>query len=73
MAPIKDETEDGLRDLVRKLELRVEQLEAKLEQSTGSPRRAKGPSSSIRMILIGPPGAGMFWMRDECSFFLDMI
>lgn len=60
MAPIKDETVDGLRDLVSKLELRVEQLEAKLEQTTGAPtaRRSKSSSSSIRMILMGPPGAG---------------
>jgi adenylate kinase len=59
MAPIKDEAADALRDLVSKLESRVEQLEAKLEQSTGGPRRAKPPSSGIRMILMGPPGAGM--------------
>lgn len=59
MAPIRDETVDGLRDLVSKLESRVEQLEAKLEQTTGSPRRPKPPTSGIRMILMGPPGAGM--------------
>ena len=59
MAPIRDETVDGLRDLVSKLELRVEQLEAKLEQTTGAPRRTKSATSGIRMILMGPPGAGM--------------
>ena len=60
MAPIKDETVDGLRDLVSKLETRVEQLEAKLEQTTGGPsaRRQRSPSAGIRMILMGPPGAG---------------
>lgn len=73
MAPIRDETVDGLRDLVSKLELRVEQLEAKLEQTTGGPRRTKPPTSGpptsgIRMILMGPPGAGMSWMRNW-SFF----
>lgn len=59
MAPIRDETIDGLRDLVSKLESRVEQLEAKLEQTVGSPRRTISPVSGIRMILMGPPGAGM--------------
>lgn len=60
MAPIKDETVDGLRDLVSKLETRVQQLEAKLEQSTGGPHARKQRSSlaGIRMILMGPPGAG---------------
>lgn len=61
MAPIKDETVDGLRDLVSKLETRVEQLEAKLEQATGGPstRKQRNVSTGIRMILMGPPGAGM--------------
>ena len=60
MAPVKDETVDGLRELVSKLELRVEQLEAKLEQATGSsaPRKSKASVDGIRMILMGPPGAG---------------
>ena len=73
MAPIKDETVDGLRDLVSKLETRVEQLEAKLDQTTGgpSPRIQKNPSTGIRMILMGPPGAGMASMADWsiASFF----
>ena len=64
MAPIRDETVEGLRDLVKKLESRVEQLEAKLEQTTGSPPRPKPPTNGIRMILMGPPGAGMIWQRD---------
>ena len=62
MAPIKDETVDALRDLVNKLESRVEQLEAKLQSAAGDgpARTTKGSSSeSIRMILMGPPGAGM--------------
>lgn len=66
MAPIKDETVDGLRDLVSKLETRVEQLEAKLEQTTGgsSTRKQKTPAIGIRMILMGPPGAGMDSMAE---------
>lgn len=59
MAPIKDETVDNLRDLVQKLESRVQQLEAKLEGSGGaSGQQTKGDGPSIRMILMGPPGAG---------------
>ncbi|MCJ1433916.1 adenylate kinase [Xylographa pallens] len=60
MAPIKDETVDALRDLVSKLESRVEQLEAKLQSvgGDGSGRQHKAPTNSMRMILIGPPGAG---------------
>lgn len=72
MAPIKDETVDGLRDLVRKLETRVEQLEAKLDQTTGAPstRKPKNPSTGIRMILMGPPGAGMAPMADWSMSFI---
>lgn len=60
MAPIRDETVDQLRDLVSKLEARVEQLESKLHQAGGDvqPRTPKPVQSSIRMILMGPPGAG---------------
>ena len=60
MAPIKDDTVDSLRDLVKKLEARVEQLEAKVQQAGGdvTPRAPKSTVESIRMILMGPPGAG---------------
>jgi len=59
MAPIKDETVEALRDLVNKLESRVEQLEAKLHGAGGdTPRKSKTSTESIRMILMGPPGAG---------------
>ncbi|KAL8869366.1 MAG: hypothetical protein Q9174_004326 [Haloplaca sp. 1 TL-2023] len=59
MAPIKDETVDGLRDLVQKLESRVQQLEARLEGSgSGSAPSLRSDGPSIRMILMGPPGAG---------------
>lgn len=40
MAPIIDETVDALRELVHKLESRVQQLEAKLEQADGAPVRS---------------------------------
>jgi adenylate kinase len=57
MAPIQDDTVDALKDLVGKLEARVGQLEAKLADK-GRDRQATAPAESIRMILMGPPGAG---------------
>ena len=57
MAPAKDEV-DSLRDLVKKLEARVGELESKLG-GNAPPTRLKSPTESIRMILMGPPGAGM--------------
>ena len=59
MAPIKDQTVDTLRELVHKLESRVEQLEAKLNAANGGESKSEKPAESIRMILMGPPGAGM--------------
>ncbi len=65
MAPIRESTVDGLRDLVEKLESRVEQLETKLAEVDGGPaaRKTRSNSGSIRMILMGPPGAGMETIR----------
>lgn len=53
MAPITDSQVDDLKDLVHKLEARVWSLERRLEGE-------KKPSAveTMRMILIGPPGAG---------------
>ena len=53
MAPITDQQVGDLKDLVHKLEARVYSLERRLEGG-------KKPSvtDSMRMILIGPPGAG---------------
>ncbi|KAI9819804.1 MAG: adenylate kinase [Thelocarpon impressellum] len=56
MAPIKDETVDDLKELVHQLESRVHQLEARL-QGDGAPPKPQA-SSELRMILMGPPGAG---------------
>ncbi len=62
MAPIDGKTVDELKQLVLKLEARVEQLESKLDPTGGNaqPKSAKTVAESIRMILIGPPGAGIF-------------
>ncbi|KAF5876075.1 putative adenylate kinase protein [Botrytis fragariae] len=56
MAPIGDDASQTLHDLVNKLESRVKELEDKLAHAAGGP--APSPSESVRMILMGPPGAG---------------
>lgn len=57
MAPSRDETVDGLKDMVHQLQSRVEYLEGKLQHSAGlDPTRR--PAQPMRMILMGPPGAG---------------
>lgn len=58
MAPIGDDTVQSLHDLVNKLESRVKQLEEKLHLASGG--AAPAPTESVRMILMGPPGAGEF-------------
>ncbi|KAI9803520.1 MAG: adenylate kinase [Sarcosagium campestre] len=58
MAPIRDETVDHLRDLVHQLESRVKQLESRLSQSEGHPAKTQSSEGAMRMILMGPPGAG---------------
>ena len=63
MAPIKDETVEALRDLVHKLEARVRELEAKVGQVGGVPISTSKTAEQIRMILMGPPGAGMFCLN----------
>jgi adenylate kinase len=56
MAPIRDDTVQALQDLVKKLESRVQQLEDKLQHASGGP--APSSTESVRMVLMGPPGAG---------------
>lgn len=55
MAP----TSEDLHELVNKLEARVRQLEDKLHEATGGAPKPAGDSKGVRMILMGPPGAGM--------------
>lgn len=58
MAPITDEMVQSLQDTIAKLESRVHQLESKLGGGNGTPGRATSSGQSVRMILMGPPGAG---------------
>jgi len=55
MAPITDDKVSDLKDLVHKLEARVHELERRLE---GGGSSKPSTSDAMRMILIGPPGAG---------------
>lgn len=55
MAPITDQLVDELKNTISKLESRVQELEARLHGGKGA---ASSSPESMRMILIGPPGAG---------------
>jgi adenylate kinase len=56
MAPIRDDAVQSLQELVDKLESRVKQLEDKLHDAAGSPKSSS--AGEVRMVLMGPPGAG---------------
>ena len=60
MAPVAGNTVEALTDLVHKLESRVQQLETKLGEGGNPSSSSAEPkkNESIRMILMGPPGAG---------------
>lgn len=67
MAP----TSDDVHELVAKLEARVKELEAKILKIEGGPPTAAKDGQSLRMILMGPPGAGMLclipsWLCISC-------
>jgi adenylate kinase len=55
MAPITDNAVADLKTLVHKLESRISELESKLDGSKGS---SDSDAGGMRMILMGPPGAG---------------
>ncbi|KAI9923693.1 hypothetical protein ASPWEDRAFT_725498 [Aspergillus wentii DTO 134E9] len=56
MAPITEEVVQGLKDTIGKLENRVEELEGRL--TNGSSSKPKSVAEQMRIILMGPPGAG---------------
>lgn len=72
MAPITETTVSDLKDLVHKLEARVHHLESRYESGGKKPQSA---AESMRMILIGPPGAGASKKRvaraGSCSYTLQ--
>ena len=56
MAPITDTIVDELKSTVSRLEQRIVELENKLTGNDGS--ASSTSQESVRMILMGPPGAG---------------
>ena len=58
MAPITDDTVETLRNTIHKLESRVQQLEARLGSGDKDASQGSDALRSIRMIIMGPPGAG---------------
>ena len=52
MAPITDDIVAELQNTIKKLESKVKALESRLGGGNAS------PSSTMRMVLMGPPGAG---------------
>lgn len=55
MAPLTDTVVNELKSTVHKLEQRIAELEGRLSGHGGVSSTA---SESVRMILMGPPGAG---------------
>ncbi|RHZ64338.1 adenylate kinase [Aspergillus turcosus] len=54
MAPITEEVVHGLKDMIEKLETRVQELEGRL----GGESKPKSVAEQMRIVLMGPPGAG---------------
>ncbi|KAK2741446.1 adenylate kinase [Myotisia sp. PD_48] len=64
MAPIPDQTIDGLKNVIGNLEARVAELEQRLVH--GGSSQPKPTPLSMRMILMGPPGAGIIPQSLAC-------
>ena len=60
-----DQLVDTLKATVDKLEKRIEDLESRLQGNSSS--GGHGSSDGMRMILIGPPGAGMSATTSWCQ------
>lgn len=58
MAPITDDAVEELKSLVRKLENRVHELEGRFTGGQSSGSSPASSSQTMRMIIMGPPGAG---------------
>lgn len=60
MAPLGEQLVDQLKGTVDKLEARVAELEARLQgKASGSSASSPASEDGMRMIIMGPPGAGM--------------
>lgn len=71
MAPLGEQLVDQLRGTVDKLEARVAELEARLHGKAQSSASSSSADESMRIILMGPPGAGMRDPRPFVCLFRD--
>jgi adenylate kinase len=60
MAPILESAIDDLKSTIARLEARIVELEHKQGGGSGA---APSITDGVRMILMGPPGAGKFAQR----------
>lgn len=68
MAPITEDVVTGLKDTIGKLEARVVELEDRLVNGGHKP---KSVAEQMRIILMGPPGAGISsWQEQESKWIL---
>ena len=58
MAPTPEDVVDSLKSTVDKLEARVAELESRLRGDASGISRGGSGGDGMRMILMGPPGAG---------------
>lgn len=58
MAPITDDIVSDLKASVKRLEARVVELESQF--SGNAPSAGSGAQDTMRMVIMGPPGAGEF-------------
>jgi adenylate kinase len=58
MAPIGDDVAQKILDSIQDLQARIKKLEDGIQHKTGGP--APSAVEGVRMILMGPPGAGMW-------------
>ena len=66
MAPTDSSLVDQLKSTVEALEKRIVDLEGKLAgEAKSALNGVRGGSDGMRMILIGPPGAGMLFFNQS--------
>lgn len=58
MAPIGDDQARALQEMVQQLQSKVKELEIKVDHLQGGSSKPNGFGKEVRMILMGPPGAG---------------
>lgn len=64
MAPIGDDVAQKILDSIQDLQSRIKKLEEGIHNKATS-----APSESVRMVLMGPPGAGT--LRYGCGIVRD--